>query len=167
MRMVLMTLFMRAGGVVAGSAVSITTFPLAINGLLPQCVSKKNHGGVLGGKVTGVEKPQASVRSPAGHGVFDLGGEKDVRSQVIGNLGKIGAGAAADSDGCHPFGSLARPPVSTAGRRPAELWQEKHRRLSVRDRCQDAQVRSQDRSPCVKESVVWSPPSPRSERDDR
>lgn len=78
--------------------------PPADGGLLAQRVPEKNHGRVFGGKVTGVQKPQTGVFSPAGHRMLDLGGEKDVCSLVQGGFRKVGTGAAAESDGRHPVG---------------------------------------------------------------
>lgn len=78
--------------------------PPANGGLPSQHIPEKSHGRVFGGKVTGVQQPQACVCGPAGYGVLDLGGDKHVRPLVQSGFGKIGAGAAADGNGCHPRG---------------------------------------------------------------
>jgi len=81
--------------------------PPANGGLLPQHISEKNHDRVFSGKMTGIQQPQACVRSPAGYGVLDLGGNKDVRPLVQSGFGKVGAGTAADGDGRHLSGPWA------------------------------------------------------------
>lgn len=80
----------------------------SMNGrLFLQSIAKKKHCRMLGRKMTGVKEPQARILRPAGDGVLDLGGHKDIRPLVQGGFGKIGTGAAADSDGRHLLGSRA------------------------------------------------------------
>lgn len=51
-----------------------------------------------------IEQPKSGILGPTGHGVFDLGSEKNLGPAPLGDFGQIGAGTAADRDRGHLFG---------------------------------------------------------------